>query len=313
MSFFKKIIFHIKNGSILRPIKKRLYIRKNILKKDKKNYLVGLGKIMLGYKMNLDNPETFNEKINWYKLHYYDNLMNICADKYGVKKYVESKGLNDILVPTIGLYDDVKKIDFKVLPEKFVVKNTLDSGGVYICRRKKDFSFSNLEKKINSINQEYVYGKRWSLENAYDGINKIIVEKIIETVDGHSPIDYKFFCFNGEPQFFIICADRDEKLKINFYDKEFKIINVSRRDHKNFDDNPPNIPLEKMLDICRVLSKDFPFVRVDLYYENEKIYFGELTFYPSGGFEGFKPPEFDKKFGSFFDINNVKLSKKYVE
>lgn len=131
MGTLNKVVKHVKHGDLFNVVRRNLYIKNHIYKanENKNDYLIGLGKICLGYKMDLENPRTFNEKLNWYKLHYYDPLMSTVVDKIEAKEFVKSKGLEDILVPTIRTYDNVNEIDYDELPSRFVIKNTEDSGG----------------------------------------------------------------------------------------------------------------------------------------------------------------------------------------
>lgn len=302
----KKIIHKLKNHTFITDVRRKIYVKRYIktAKDNSKKYLIGLGKICLKYEMNLNNPKTFNEKINWYKINYHTNLMDYVVDKINAKEYVSSKGLNDIVIKTIGTYDKLSDINFELLPNKFVIKNTSDSGGVFICKNKTKINIKSVEKKLSCFNKEMINGVHWALENAYSSNNRIIVEELLDTLDGHSPADYKFFCFNGEPKFLFVATNRDTNVCFDFYDTDFKWINV-KNGHPNSNKEiikPKNF--EKMLDICRILSKDFPQVRVDLYNINGKIYFGELTFYHFAGLTPFKPDKYDLEFGNYFDLPN---------
>ena len=300
----KKILSIIRKPFKLYRIKKKIgvfFLKKRKYKCDK-SQLISFGKISLGYKMDLDNPKTFNEKINWYKLNYKNDLMPICADKYAVREYIKKKGLEDILVKNYGVYDSVEEIDFSKLPNEFVVKVTGDSGGVVICKEKSKFrsligdKFAYLKKDYSNDNKEWVY---------HHIVNRLTVEELIKTKDGKSPKDYKFFCFNGEPKFLFVASDRDKEVKFDFFDINWNKLNV-RQGHANSKTRilKPK-KLDQMLEICRILSKDFPHVRVDLYYENDTIYFGELTFFHFSGMTPFRPRKFDHKFGEFFDISTI--------
>lgn len=300
----KEVLHKIKNRTLIETVRRKIYVNKHIKNAydNPKKYLIGLGKIRMGYKMDLDNPMTFNEKLNWYKLNYHTKLMDYVVDKIDAKDYVSSKGLQDIIINTIKTYNNVDELDYNVLPDKFVIKNTLDSGGVYVCKDKNCFDKQKLKEKLSSYKKEMINGTHWALETAYKDNNRIIVEELLETSDGHSPADYKFFCFNGEPQFLFVGSERDIDVKFDFYDIDFNWLDV-RQGHKN-NKNRPVKPknYERMLDICRILSKDFPHVRVDLYNIEGKIYFGELTFYHFAGLTPFKPKKWDFEFGKFFDL-----------
>ena len=265
-------------------------------------YLIDLGCYCLGYKMNLDNPTTLNEKLNWYKLHYRNELMTLCTDKYNVRDYIKSKGLENILLKCYGVFNSISEIDLESLPDSFVIKNTGDSGGVVVCRTKDDF-YNKTFAKFALV--EYDYSslfKEWN----YQGIkNRIIVEELIDTANGVSPKDYKFFCFHGEPKFLYVASDRNTNCKFDFFDLDWNKIDVlqGHLNSVNVIEKPMNF--DKMLDIARVLSKDFPHVRVDLYNVDGKIYFGELTFFHLAGLKAFYPRKYDYIFGEYFDINKI--------
>ena len=296
-----KYLNYIFFDKVKRKIRSYMYNPKKY--DNDKDYLIELGKIRLGYKMNLDNPKTFNEKLNWYKINYRNDLMVTCADKWLVKQYVRDKGLDHILVKDYGVYDKVEDINLDNLPNQFVAKVTGDSGGVVVCKDKNNF-YNQIGNKFSNLNKDYSNSnKEWHYHYIK---NKIIVEDLIITEDGHSPKDYKFFCFNGEPKFLFVGSERDIDVKFDFYDLEWNHIPV-KQGHLNAE-NEIKKPekLDEMLDICRILSKDFPHVRVDLYYEKGKIYFGELTFFHFSGMTSFHPHKYDRIFGDYFDITNIK-------
>lgn len=316
MSTINKVIKHIKHRDLLEVIRRNLYIKKHIYasNEDKNKYLIGLGKICLKYKMNLDNPQTFNEKLNWYKLHYYNPLMSNVVDKLQAKEYVKLKGLKDILVPTICTYNNADEIIYDDLPSRFVIKNTEDSGGVFLCYDKSKHNIEEIKNKLTRVDKTYYNGVHFALETAYSkGNNKIIVEDVINTSSGKAPLDYKFFCFNGEPRFLFVASDRETNVCFDFFDMEFNHIDLinGHPNSKSKINKPKNF--DRMIEICKMLSKDFPHVRVDLYNEDGKIYFGELTFYHNAGLSRFTPKSFDLEFGKYFDIESIKQSKHYIK
>lgn len=305
-----KVFESIKDGFFIEKIKIRIRKRKYKVndKMNDKEFLIQKGRARLGYVMNLDNPMTFNEKINWYKLNYRNDLMPICADKYMVYDYIKGKGLESILIPLYGVYDDISEINLNSLPDSFVAKVTGDSGGVVVCRDKSKF-FEEAAKKLNLKSDYSNDNKEWP----YHFIkNRIIVQQLIETKDGRSPKDYKFFCFNGEPKFLFVASDRDTHCKFDFYDLEWNHIPV-KQGHPNSKTHieKPDC-LDEMLKTCKILSKDFPHVRVDLFYEQGKIYFGELTFFHFSGLTSFIPKKYDKIFGEYFDISKISINKEPI-
>ncbi|MDE5757878.1 MAG: carbonic anhydrase [Allobaculum sp.] len=263
----------------------------------------------LGRSLNWDKPTRFTEFLQLYKANYRNPNMHKCVDKLVVRDYIREKGCPEILNKLLGVYEDAKNIDFSQLPEKFIIKTTNGGGGenIIICRDKNQIDKEDIVYKVNgwlklkTINA----GREW----AYDGISdpKIIIEELLEDErnPGGSIDDYKILCFNGEPKVVIYDCDRYTGHKRNFYDTEWKRLNVSSDcPNKNEEIEAP-LNLDKMLSIARILSKDFPFVRVDLYNIKGKIYFGELTFYPWSGYVQFIPDEFDSQLGCYFDKSSI--------
>lgn len=263
-------------------------------------------RIKLKRKLNLKTPQRFTEKIQLYKLKYRNKIMNQCVDKYEVRKYVEDKGYKNILNTLIGVYSKVEDINFNLLPAKFVIKTTNGGGGnnIIICNDKSKLDIENTKHKLKEwlkIKTKKSLGREWAYEN---NNNKIIIEKLLEgnneKLTGIN--DYKFFCYNGQVKYIVFDGDRYKKHKRNFYDDNWNYLNV-KSDCENFGDifeKPKS--LDKMKKIAEDLSKDFPFVRVDLYLIDKKIYFGELTFYPWSGYVQFAPDDFDYAAGKYFNI-----------
>ncbi len=267
-------------------------------------------KLKLGRKLNLKNPERFTEKIQYYKIYYRNNVLGKCVDKYRVREYLKSKGLERILNELLFVTDNVDDIDFGKLPNQFVLKTTDGGGGenVIICKDKNQLDISevkhNLKKWKNKKNINA--GREW----AYTQIDKsrFIVEKYLENSKNPEAgiEDYKFLCYSGVPKYVIIDKDRYIDHKRNFYTIDRKQINADS-DHIQFYepyDWPENY--EEMVNIAAKLSEDFPFVRVDLYNIDGKIIFGELTFYPWSGYVQFNPDSFDEELGKDFDIDKVR-------
>lgn len=260
-----------------------------------------------GYKPDFDNPVTFNEKLQWLKLNDRKDIYTTMVDKYEVKKYVADIIGEEYIIPTLGVYNNFDDIDFSKLPNQFVIKCTHDSGGLVICKNKKELDLKKSKEKIEkSLKNNYYYsGREWPYKNVKP---RLLIEKYM----GKDLNDYKIFCFNGEPKFTLVCSNRNGNFKnTDFYDNNWNLLSFTRENHLN---NPNGIEkpkkLDEMLNIARNLSKNIPFVRVDLYDIDDDIYFGELTFYPSGGFEGFNPEEWDKKIGDMLDISMVKKDEK---
>jgi hypothetical protein len=264
-------------------------------------------KISTGRKLNLKSPVRFTEKIQWYKLNYRDPLMVQCSDKYGVREYVESKGLVDILVPLIGVYNCAEEINFGELPSSFVLKTTNGSHTNVLCKDKSDLDIKSTVLSLNRWLNAWdgKVGREWAYHNIKP---RIICEKYLEKDKNDDLIDYKFFCFNGEPFYLYVITERflDGGIKLGIFDLEFNQLPYKRVDIPKLlkkVEKPDNF--NEMIEIARKLSKDFPHVRVDLYNIDEQIFFGELTFYNGSGYKGYVPDEFDYIVGKKFKLPEV--------
>ncbi len=259
----------------------------------------------LGYKLNLDNPQTFNEKIQWLKHNYRDPLLTKCADKYAVREYVKEKIGEEFLIPLLGVWNNPNEIDFESLPNQFVLKVNWGSGQNIIVKDKSELNIEETKTKLQEWmmprNNHYFMGLEWCYKNIEP---KIIAEKYIEQMDGKL-IDYKFFCNWGVPKFLFLAIDRFIDTKFNFYDLDWNLLPVKN----HYENCTQNIPkpknYEEMLELSKKLSTDFPLVRVDLFEIEDKIYFGELTFYHFNGNEAFEPIVWDYKFGENFVLSQV--------
>lgn len=264
-------------------------------------------RIKLGRKLNLRDPQRYTEKLQWYKLNHRDPLMTKCSDKYNVRDYIVSKGLKNILTNLYAVYSDVDEINLDLLPNKFVLKTTNGSGTNIFCKDKSNFSLEKAKKSLNEWlkRDNYSSGREWSYKN----INpKIIAEEFLEDENNRfgGINDYKFLCFNGKAKYIVFDVDRYIDHKRNIYDTKWNFIDVIT-DKPNLGDCVPRPDgLDEMLNIANTLAEDFPFVRVDLYWVNNKVYFGELTFYPWAGYVQFKPDEFDYKLGEEFPLWEIK-------
>lgn len=256
-------------------------------------------------KLNLKNPQTFNEKIQWLKLYDRQFKYSEFVDKYKVREYISEKLGEEYLIPLIGVYDNFDEINFCELPDRFVLKCTHDSGGVVICKDKKNFDIENARNKINrSLRKNYYYYSReWPYKNV---IPRIICEKYMDSQFGDQIKDYKFMCFNGKVRCSFVCSNRgsEKGLNVDFYDLDWNHMPFERH-YKNsgfIEPRPKNY--KEMIKISEKLSKNIPFVRVDFYEVDGKVYFGELTFYPGAGFEEFTPEEYDYLLGSWIQLPN---------
>lgn len=267
-------------------------------------------RIKMGRNLNLKHPQRYTEKIQWYKAYYRNPLMGQCVDKYEVRNYIQLKGLYSILNTLYGVYENAEEIDFSVLPNRFVIKTTDGGGGenIIICRDKSNLNIKKTREMLSRWkNKKNINaGREW----AYTCIkrSRIIIEEYLENEQNPEAgiSDYKIFCFNGEPYCIVYDIDRYIGHKRNFYDINWNCLGISS-DCPSFDDNIPKPEgLNRMLEVSKILSKDFPFVRVDLYYLKGKVYFGELTFYPWSGYVQYNPDKFDYVLGEQFKLPEIK-------
>ena len=257
-----------------------------------------------GLSLNLENPRRFNEKLQWLKLHDRQPIYTTCVDKYAVRAHVGRIIGEEYLIPIYGVWDSVDEIDFAKLPEKCVLKCTHDSGSVAIIDKNTDKA--TLKKKLKKwlSHDYYIRGREWPYK---DVKHRVICEKFMQNAASEGLTDYKFFCFHGEPKLLIVCTERTEMgPKVTFMDMDWEKLPFER--HYPASDVPIKKPanFELMIQLSKKLAAGFPFVRVDLYEIRAKVYFGELTLYPGGGFEEFKPDEWDEKLGALIDISKVK-------
>lgn len=279
-----KIIKYVKN-----PNNILIYLdNKNVLKLPDNIYLKLLYKKILNKKLNLKEPQTFNEKLQWLKLNDRKDIYTKMVDKYEVKEYVSEKIGQEYIIPTLGIYDKIEDIDFNKLPNQFVMKCTHDSGSTIICKEKNKFDKEKAKNKINkSLKQNFYKAFReWPYKNVKP---RIIVEQYMDDNNVGGLIDYKIYAFNGKCDYLMACCDRMKgETKFLYYDREWNFIKKFSYDGMKYGDiieipKPKN--LDKMFEYATILSKDIPFVRVDFYEIEGNLYFGELTFYPNAGFE----------------------------
>lgn len=250
--------------------------------------------------LNLKNPKRYTEKIQWYKLYYRDPIMAQCADKLLVRDFVKSRGLGHILNDLYATFNSSEDISIENLPDSFVLKLSNGSGTNLLVPDKQKINITDIKKKFESFQDQASIsaGREW-VYNA----NKptIIAEKfLIDQEQKNGICDYKFLCFNGSPHYVWKDIGRYSDHRRNFYDLEWNDLHIAS-DHpcSDFPESRPE-KLEEMIEIASILSKGFPAVRVDLYQVENKIYFGEMTFFPFSGYVKFTPDEFDFELGSKF-------------
>ena len=267
-------------------------------------FLKALFRLRMGYKLNLDNPVTFNEKLQWLKLYNRKPEYTQMVDKVGAKEYVASIIGEEYIIPTIGVWDRVEDIDWETLPNQFVLKCTHDSGGIVICPDKTKLDISAAKRKLKrGLKRDfYSQNREWPYK---DVKRRIIGEVYMVDESGYELKDYKWFCFDGVPKALFIATDRGikgEETKFDFFDADFN--------HLPFTNGHPNSQrpilkpqgFKKMKELAAKLSEGQPHLRVDFYDINGKIYFGELTFYHWSGTTPFEPVEWDYKFGEWIKL-----------
>lgn len=265
-------------------------------------------RIKLHRKLNLKNPKRFTEKLQWYKINYRNPIMHQCVDKYEVRKFIKRRGLESILVGLIGKYDSISDVDWASLPDQFVIKTTHGSGGlnVVICTDKRKIDYNSLKEKLeisNKLVKANTAGREWAYYGLKPGI--VIEELLINRENPEAGInDYKIFCYNGHARFIIVDVDRYIGHKRNFYDRQWQNLYVTSDCPASDHEIPQPENLEEMLRVAEKLSKGFPYVRVDLYNVDGRIYFGELTFYPWSGYVQFLPDKWDYVFGKDFELRS---------
>ena len=258
--------------------------------------------------LKLKNPKTFNEKLQWLKLYYQKDSHTRMVDKCEMKAYVTEKVGPGYVVPLLGVWDSVDKIDFESLPEQFVLKTTHDCAGLVICTDKSKLDVESAKEKLcNAMkNDYYLYYREWPYKNV---VPRVIAEQYMVDESGTQLKDYKIFCFNGEPHCVQVDFDRFSGHKKNLYSLDWDLLEFSFNypAHPEVEITKP-VALDKMLEIARVLSAGEPYVRVDFYCVEGKPYVGEITFFPASGYGKFVPEKYDRIFG-----DKIVLPEKIVE
>lgn len=310
-NIFKRIIKYLSDPEYRFNVNKRKFGCYNNLSDEeyiKKHY-----KAVFGYELDLDNPKTFNEKLQWLKLYDRKPLYTKLVDKYLVREYVKEKIGEEYLIPLLAVYERAEDIDFDALPNEFVLKCNHNSGGLFICKDKSKLTpekIAEVRKKLNnSLKYDfYLYSREWPYK---DVPRKIIAEKYMVDESGYELKDYKFFCFNGKVKFFKIDFDRFIGHRANYYDLNGNILPFGETVCPPSREKHPIVvnEIKEMIKYAEILSKDIPFVRIDLYNVNHKIYFGEITFFPASGLGKFEPEKWDRIFGDWLVLPSDKESK----
>lgn len=269
-----------------------------------KPYLKLLYRRMTHRKLNLKNPLTFNEKLQWLKLYNRKPEYTMMVDKYRVREYIKEKIGEEYLIPLVweGVWEDADDIDFDALPEQFVLKCNHDSGSAVICKNKNDFDFKAAKKKLNDC----LHHNHWWIGREYPYKNVkpcILAEKYMTDESKIELKDYKVLCFDGKPEFIEVDYDRFRDHKTNLYSKNWDYIDltIGYPTHKEVMIDRPGV-LDEMLELSARLSEGIPFLRTDFYVVDNQLYFGELTFFPGSGFTKIVPEEWNFRLGEYIKL-----------
>jgi len=258
--------------------------------------------------VNFKNPITFSEKLQWMKIYDRKPIYSDMVDKYKAKLFVSKIIGEEYVVPTFGAWNSFEEIDFNSLPNRFVLKTNHDSGGMVICRNKKNFDYNNAKKILNAHLKRngFWYGREWPYKNVKP---LIIAEQLLENggqfEKGTCLNVYKFFTFNGEPLIIqTIQNDKQPNETIDYFDCNWNLLRLKQSFPNSDNPLPKPRSLPTMISLVRELAKGFKHIRVDLYDVNGKVYFSEFTFYSDSGFTRFDPPEWDEKLGDLIKLEN---------
>lgn len=290
-NFILRIIMWLGNRNLLNFISDKLYLKMCF-------YLT------FDKKLDINHPQTFNEKMQWLKINDRKEEYIKYADKYEVKKFISDTIGEEYLIPTLWAGDNPDEIPFSDLPDKFVIKCNHGSHCNIICKDKNELNIKLVKKQLRKwVKMNWFgYGREWPYKMIKP---KILIEKYMKDNNTNDLNDYKFFCFNGHPKYILVCSDRYNKLKETFFDLNWNVASFKRPNHE-IDDNikkPNNLKL--MINLATKLSKSIPFSRIDFYEINGNVYFGEITFYPASGLSKFDPEEWDYKLGKLIKISSI--------
>ena len=261
----------------------------------------------MGYPLDLENPKTFSEKLQWLKVNYRNPIQTVMVDKHEAKHFIAERVGSQYIIPTLAVWDSVEDIDFDALPNQFVLKSTHDSGGIVICKDKSSFDFEAAKAKLSaSLKRDYSkIAREWPYQNV---LRRIIAEEYISELGNDDLLDYKMYSFHGEPKLTVVCSNRFSKTgtRMNFYDINWEPMGIH---FGHYPPLPTEFPkpatYEEMKRLTAELSKDCPFLRVDFYEIKGRLYIGELTFFPGAGFEKFRPMTKDYELGEWLHLETV--------
>ncbi len=267
---------------------------------------------VVGYYPNFKIPNSFNEKLNWLKLNYYNPTHNTCIDKYKVKEYIKNQIGKEYVIPLLAVYDDVNDIDFDILPNQFVIKTNISGGAlaVQVIKNKAKINVDKIKATFNNNLQDWNSLYYNYLSRGYKDIEpKIIIEEYMESDKGQL-YDYKVYCFHGEPKWVLACTNRNKRTLYENHYLDWSLMVPSGKSSKKSTIPKPKC-LDEMLYVARKLSSQFPFLRVDLYEVDNKVYVGEMSFTPASGFNAYYK-EWDYKIGEWLDLAKIPAEHLYI-
>lgn len=257
-------------------------------------------------KLDLKQPETLTEKVQWLKLYDHRDIYTRMVDKYEAKKVVAERVGEEYVIPTLGVWDNFEEIDFDTLPDQFVLKCTHDSGGIYFCKDKASFNREDartfFERRLTS--EPFWQSREWAYKNIKP---RILAEPLIEELGNLDSVEYKVSCFDGRVGFITVCRgiahSSFDVRKNDFYDRDFKPLPFRTKyyDNSGVHNEKPE-KLDEIIRFCEAVAQEIPYVRIDFYLLKDKIFFGEATFYTWGGFIHFVPEEWDRKLGDMIKL-----------
>lgn len=261
----------------------------------------------MGYPLDLENPKTFSEKLQWLKVNYRNPIQTVMVDKHEAKHFIAECVGSQYIIPTLAVWDSVEDIDFDALPNQFVLKCTHDSGGIVICKDKSSLDFEAAKAKLSvSLKRDYSkIAREWAYQNVP---RRIIAEEYISELGKDDLLDYKMYSFHGEPKLTVVCSNRFSKIgtRMNFYDINWEPMGIY---FGHYPPLPTEFPkpatYEEMKRLTAELSKDCPFLRVDFYEIKGRLFIGELTLFPGAGFEKFRPMSKDYELGEWLHLETV--------
>lgn len=249
---------------------------------------------------DLINPVTFNEKLNWLKLHYHNPRLTLMADKYAVKRLVSDLIGEQYVVPCYGVWGKWEDIPFESLPEQFVLKGTHDSGGAFVCKDKSSFNYTEVKHQLkkNLKRDFFLAGREWPYKNIP---HRILADKFLDDHTGKELRDYKFWCFNGKPMYMYVTI-KGKNVYENFYDIDFNIASINHGFPRHQPEFEKPEKFDEMKKLATILSEGIPFVRVDFFQVDGHVYFGEFTFFDWGGLRPFTNNQTDIELGNLIDL-----------